>query len=137
MVFIWENIKPSLWISAQSSKSIINREIFVLNFICHNLKYNHIFYRRILQQINLYNNNNNKPQNKEEEEEYDFYSTWWKHNDLVKNDVGIKDEDGGRGSAEKSRGILAQLALKHTTVNIISEVMFSDNLHGRIKCIRN
>ena len=50
---IGENIELLSWIAAESSDSVVNRLVPVLNLVQHHRQNNNIVYRLILQQINL------------------------------------------------------------------------------------
>jgi len=52
---IGENIELLGWIAAETSDSIVNRFVPVLNLIQHHRENNNIVYCLILQQINLPN----------------------------------------------------------------------------------
>lgn len=52
---IGENIEVLRWIAAESSDSVVNRPIPVLNLVQHHRQNNNIVYGLILQQINLQN----------------------------------------------------------------------------------
>lgn len=57
---IGENIEMLGWIAAESSDSIVNRFVPVLNLVKHHRQNNNIVYGLILQQINLPNKQTKK-----------------------------------------------------------------------------
>lgn len=52
-MLVRENKEIPQRIAAESSKSIVDRQVPVLNLLEHNRKHNHVVNRRVLNQINL------------------------------------------------------------------------------------
>lgn len=53
VIFVWENKEFPHRVAAKGSKSVVNRNILVLNFFQHHRQHHDVINRRILQQINL------------------------------------------------------------------------------------
>lgn len=100
MVFVGENKELPHGIATDSSNSIVNRHILVLNLFQHNGEHHHIVDSWILQQINL-----------------------------VEDDIGVDDEDSGGGGTQASGGGVAGGAEGGAAVDVVAEVVLPHLLH--------